>query len=367
MRDQSRFKPWMMTVFAVLVLSGVALAVGPTRISTGLDFTDGTSTAVSAANHARLRYNNTTHLLEQSLNTGAYVALGSGGGGASGGGAPPNGFRCSLQTGVAVPVTDQSAKTTIFLTPYRSQYIGLYYSSAWALIDSTQVSVAVGTVTSSVPIDVFASSSDGTTMSLSLVQWSNATTRATALTTQDGIYVKNGDTTKRAVCTVYPDSTTTVSDTAKMRGVWNFDNRVARSLLVSPLSGGGSFAYSLATIRAFNNDATNAVAVVRGLDEDAAQVTESVLATNTSTVIGTGGIGLDSCSTNNAVDGAAVIWNPAAGAIPLFAHWAGMAGLGYHYLCAEQAVQATGTTTWYGSGSGSSINYQSALSGTALQ
>ncbi len=68
-------------VAAILLLAtGAAQAIPPTRIDPGIDFGDGQATAISVSGRARLRYNNSTHVFEQSLNGAAYTTLGSGGG-----------------------------------------------------------------------------------------------------------------------------------------------------------------------------------------------------------------------------------------------------------------------------------------------
>lgn len=107
-------------------------------------------------------------------------------GGSSGGTAVQlpgaNDFRLTLQSGVAVPTTDQTGKTTIYLTPYLSNRIWLYNgSTAWAQLSSAEVSLALGTKVNAQAYDVFAYNNSGT-LTLEDVEWSNATVTVTIAT-----------------------------------------------------------------------------------------------------------------------------------------------------------------------------------------
>src|SRR5262249_16065615 len=79
------------------------------------------------------------------------------------------------------------------------------------------------------------------TLSLEFVAWSNATTRATALTTQDNVLVKSGAATRRYLGTFAPATTTTVSDTGVARNLWNYYNRVLRPITQVGPSGNWNF------------------------------------------------------------------------------------------------------------------------------
>lgn len=75
----------MRSVVKQLVLATIlfattgALAQSPPTNVFGIDFTNNATLGVSAAGHLRLRYNSSTTALEQSVNGGAYVAIGTGG------------------------------------------------------------------------------------------------------------------------------------------------------------------------------------------------------------------------------------------------------------------------------------------------
>jgi hypothetical protein len=76
--------------------------------------------------------------------------------------------------------------------------------------------------------DVFCFANSGTPK-LEMVAWSSTTARATALTMQDGVYCKNGDTTRRYLGSFATSSTDGQSeDSGEKRLLFNYCNRVAR-------------------------------------------------------------------------------------------------------------------------------------------
>jgi len=136
-----------------------------------------------------------------------------------------NGFRLSLQSGVPVPLTDQVAKTTLYLTPCTGNAITLYTGAYWKTFKSAEVSLSLGTLTSGKNYDVFAYGS-GTSVVLELsVAWTNDMTRADAITMQDGTFVKSSAATRRLVGTIRTTSTTTTEDSVANRYVINLYNQ----------------------------------------------------------------------------------------------------------------------------------------------
>lgn len=91
-------------------------------------------------------------------------------------------------------------------------------------------------------------------------------TRATALTTQDGVLYKNGDTTRRYLGTGVTGATSgEMADTLSLRGIWNAYNRVARGLLRGDST---SHTYATASTRVWNNNNANRVMWIQGLASD---------------------------------------------------------------------------------------------------
>ena len=161
--------------------------------------------------------------------------------------------RLTTETGVAVSATDRTAQSTIYFTPYSGNRIALYDGTRWGLYAFTERSLALSGLTSDKNYDVFLYNNSGTlTLELSAA-WTNDTTRADALTTQDGIYVKSGATTRRYLGTIRTTGTTTTEDSDKNRFVWNAYNQKSRRLMFLET---GSWTTTSTTPRAVRGDTT---------------------------------------------------------------------------------------------------------------
>ena len=141
--------------------------------------------------------------------------------------------RLTLESGVPVSSTNQSGKTTLYFTPYDGNMIGLFDGTdTWTVYAIAEKSIAIPATTNT-NYDVFMYDNAGTP-TLELLAWTDATTRATALTTQDGILVKTGATTRRYLGTIRTIGTSgQCEDTLTKRFVWNYYNRADRPLQVS--------------------------------------------------------------------------------------------------------------------------------------
>jgi len=192
----------------------------------------------------------------------AGVETGPFGTGGGGGDKYPMEFRLTLATATPVTTTDQTAKTTIYCTPFKGNQIALYDgSSAWVTYTSAEFSLALGTLTSGKPYDVFCYANAGVP-TLEFLVWTDATNRATALTTQDGVLVKSGATTRRYLGTFYTVSATTVEDSNANRLLWNYYNQVPRALYIKEST--DNWAYTTTTYRNVNNSSANALKIITG-------------------------------------------------------------------------------------------------------
>ena len=256
-----------------------------------------------------------------SLSAGSLTATGG-----SGGDKYPMEFRLSLETGVPVSTSDQTAKTTIYCTPYKGNQIALYDGvSAWTTYTSAQFSLALGTLTSGLPYDVFCYNNSGTP-TLEFLAWTNGTTRATALTTQDGIYVKSGATTRRYIGTFYTTSTTTTEDSDTHRYIYNYYNRVNRRVYKHPTT---AHTYATAAWRYWNNDTSNKVEFIIGLLEDSITMqAQGDLDPSAAGVVGILAAGLN--TTSGA--GQPVFRNDNAETVVAATIGMGIPSLGYNYL-----------------------------------
>ena len=180
------------------------------------------------------------------------------------------GGRLTLESGVAISITDQSAKTTLYYTPYIHSSIGLYdtTNSVWVPYNFTQRSLALGTLSSGFNYDVFIYSNAGT-LTLAASVWTSNTARATAISLQDGVYVKTSDKSYRYLGTFRTASTTTTEDKISSRLVWNYYNRLPRQIRCTLVA---SHIYSTSVWRAYNNSTVvgeTRMQFVTGLAEDA--------------------------------------------------------------------------------------------------
>jgi hypothetical protein len=172
--------------------------------------------------------------------------------------------RLTLTSGTPVTTADVTAATTVYFAPYKGNKITLHDGKGtWNDFSFTELSVSVPSTTTT-PFDIFIYDAAGT-LTLETLDWTNDTTRATALTWQDGVYVLSGDSTRRYLGT---GRTTGVSgQTEKSQtymGLWNYYNRVATRLRVNDAT---SHTYTTASWRSWNNDNTIRVEVVRGVNE----------------------------------------------------------------------------------------------------
>lgn len=255
-----------------------------------------------------------------------------------------NDFRLTLTTGVPVTTSNVTGATTIYCTPYKGNNISLYNGSKWITRKSAQFSLALGTLTSGRPYDVFCYDNAGVP-TLEFLAWTNDTTRATNLTYQDGVLVKNGDATRRYLGTFYTTSTTQTEDSTSNRYLYNYYNRVLRPL--SRVESTSSWTYTTATWRQANASSSNQVSAVIGVSEDAVNAYVHCAAFNSGSSVAAVGVGIDSTTTNAAqVFGGFANSN---GTI-MTARYTGMPAAGRHYFAWLEVSTATGTTTWNGSG-----------------
>lgn len=258
---------------------------------------------------------------------------------------PIPGGRLTLATGDALPSADQTAKTTVYYTPFLNNCIQLYDGTSWTKnFMGSEKSVAVPSTTST-PFDVFGYLSSGD-LALETINWTNDTTRATNLATQDGFRVKSGDATRLYLGTC---RTTGVSgqceDSKTTRFVWNAYNRQPR-MLIKATSGNG-YTYSTFAYRKVNNDSTNRVEVMVGLSEAYIELQYLTFVTNTAATFAAAcSIGLDSETVNSAKNQMIEVGIANAG-VMCQALQQGILTAGFHYLAALERGAGSGTQTWF--------------------
>lgn len=142
------------------------------------------------------------------------------------------GGRLTTESGVPVSTSDRTSQSTLYYTPFAHNTVPLWDGAQWKPVRFTDTSLALSGLTSGKPYDVFSYISSGV-LALELLVWTNDTTRATAVTLQDGRYCKSGDKTRLLLGTIYTTGATTTADALASRYVWNLYNRVHRRCSVA--------------------------------------------------------------------------------------------------------------------------------------
>lgn len=181
--------------------------------------------------------------------------------------------RLTLETGVPVSITDQIDKTTLYLTPYKGAQIATYDGiSAWTTLSlSADLSLNVSAFTASKLYDIWVYNNAGS-LALDSTVWTDATTRATALTRQNGVLVKTGATTRRYVGTIYMDAasklqikfglTAAANGSAPKLYVYNEYNKVP--VIFMSMDSTDNWAYTTGAYRAKNGSVGNSFIFING-------------------------------------------------------------------------------------------------------
>ena len=269
----------------------------------------------------------------------------------------PNG-RLSLTTALPVTTADVTAATTLYWALYGGNEIALYTGSAWTVATVAQLSIAVPATTDTM-YDVFVDYNAGTPV-LAVTAWTNDTTRATALTTQNGVLVQTGNLDWRYVGSF---RTTGVSgqteDSFAKRYVWNYYNRVPREMRV--LEATNSWSAST-TIAQANASTANQLDFVIGVAEVPVTVNVQAICSNdAANESHIEAIGLDSVAAVAAGTVFSQVVSPAASYYTLgSASLRTYPAVGRHY--ATWLQWGTATMTGYGDDGGT--NLQSGIYGT---
>lgn len=272
--------------------------------------------------------------------------------------------RLTLTTAVPVTTSDVTAATTLYYTAYKGNAIALFDgTSTWNVLNFTELSIAIPS-TNNTMYDVWVYDNAGVP-TMEVLAWTNDTTRATALTTQNGVLVKTGATTRRYVGSFRTTGTVgQTEDSLAKRYVWNYYNRVNRPMQV--LEATNSWTYSTASFRQANNSAANQIDFVVGVTEDpilAYAVSQAVNSTTTGRNVSIG-IGLDSTTVNSAImaniNCTSLIY---AG---LNAFYDAYVSPGRHFLAWLEKGNGTDTQTWYGDQNGAAVLMQAGISGRIM-
>lgn len=254
--------------------------------------------------------------------------------------------RLTTESGVPVSTSDRTAQGTLYFTPFAGNRVGLYDGTRWGLHAFTELSLALSALTSGKNYDVFLYDNAGTpTLELSAA-WTDDTTRADALTTQDGVLVKSGATTRRYLGTIRTTGTTTTEDSTTKRFVWNYYNRTDRTLLKQDTT--ASWTYTSASWRATNNSSSNRIEVVTGAVGGVLRASVAAAIEAASGRDSAIGMGLDSTTSPVTMLGVYANYSATTTLISSgYAHADIFIPLGYHYVSGMEFGHASGIT-YYG-------------------
>lgn len=259
------------------------------------------------------------------------------------GGITPGG-RLTLTSGAPVTSSDVSGATSIYYTPYQHTTISLWTGTTWHPVQFSETTLALGTLSSGKPYDVFGYLNAGA-LALESLAWTDDTTRATAISIQGGRYCKTGDKTRLYLGTFYTTSTTTTEDSKGKRYVFNMYCRVTR--YQSVIDSTDSWTYGTAAFRQANNSAANQIEYVDGVGEVAVSANvHSLVVNTTSGAAYTGGIGLDSTTVNSAQVFGRLVGPGFLYETEVF--YAGIPGAGRHMLTWLEYATAGGSPSWKG-------------------
>lgn len=264
----------------------------------------------------------------------------------------PSQGRLTLTTAVPVTTADVTGATTVYFTPYKGDGISLYDtgSSKWFRYTFAEISASLAGLADTVPTDVFAYWT-GSAVALELVNWTNSTTRATALALQDGVRVKSGDASRMLLGTICGSGAGTCEDSLAKRYVQNYYNLVSKKLLIKESQ--ATWSYNTAAYRPANNSTANQVKIVAALAEEMIEVEGATVSLWDGSGVGRGtAIGLDSTSVGS-FDVFKSSYLTAYDSS--FAFVATVPAAGYHFYQLLEIGPGSGTVTWNGGGVYTSI------------
>jgi hypothetical protein len=256
--------------------------------------------------------------------------------------------RLTLTSGTPVTTADVTGAATLYFTPHNGATIDLYTGSAWTQVTFAEMSIALSGGSASKPHDVFLDYNGGSP-ALAILAWTNDTSRATALASQNSVLVKTGDTQQRYLGTIYSDGSKQCADSFATRHCWNYYNRVSRPMrVVEPTV---SWTYTTDTYRQARATATNQLDLVVGVLEDMIEI--QIIAYGRSSIAGKDlfvSIGED--STSSSITGVVGQYRAQASVNQTFQFIASFVGFStavgqHHYVWLERS-EAAGTSTWYG-------------------
>lgn len=279
----------------------------------------------------------------------------------------------TVESGVPVSGSDQSARTTIYYTPYLHNGIMLYDGTRWVQKFFTELSQALSDSSKSPAAasannlyDLFVWNDAGTLRCTRGPAWANSGARGTGAGTtelerlhgslvnkfaitngpgaQRGVYVgtiaTDGSNQMNRILTPAPAA----GGTGNRIDVWNMYNRVDVAAMVRDST--NTWDYESTTWRAVNGSNANRITFVRGLNEDPIDADYAAIVTSSATRTAYVAIGINSTTTPSGRTGAFNFNNNDY--TPIAARYAGNPGLGLNYAQALERGSGSTTLRWIG-------------------
>lgn len=162
-----------------------------------------------------------------------------------------------LSASITQSVTSESLifySTQLYYVPHTGNQVSLYNGTNWVVREFSAITIYNTGLTANRVHDIFLYWNDAVvgfeSVQVEVVPWSNNTTRAVGLTSLHGIPVKSTDTKRRYIGSVFVDSSLRFSENSGTRYIWNYYNRVPRSLSASDST---VHSYTTSTYRYWNN------------------------------------------------------------------------------------------------------------------
>jgi hypothetical protein len=272
--------------------------------------------------------------------------------------------RLTSVSNTPVSITDPATNTVIYFTPYNGNKISLY-KGIWRVYTFSQLSYTLSGLTTGKNYDIFIYAAVGGIPTLEVLAWTNDTTRATALSTQDGVLSKSTDTTRKYLGTFRTNAASAANydDTTGRRFLWNYYNRVPRKLLRQETTVG--WTATSTTWRRANGNAANLVEVLIGWSENLLhmRVKSASLTHNGNNLnLMSFGIGIDSTTVSSALMMGARPPSYNDAEMQVLADYLGFPGVGYHAINWLEIVPA-GTNTDFGTIGASTTYFSHGLLG----
>ena len=254
--------------------------------------------------------------------------------------------RLTLTSGTPITTADVTAATNVYVTPLNGNIITLYDGAIWIPIKFTEVTLSLSGFATNTNFDVWGRISSGA-LAVDTTAWTNDTTRATAITQQDGIDVKSGDTTRRLLGTIRTIGTTgQTEDSHTKRFVSNRYNEQPRPMYATDAT--ASWTYSTATTRQANANTANQLDYVVCVARPIWAHSQALCASAAGTFNVNVGVGIDSASGSSAQLVMFANLVTAALYVATTATYTGTPGIGRHYVTWLEYGGGGSTQTWLG-------------------